>query len=322
MRSLGLRKYLRVASAICHNFIKGEAIFPFYASLKLTNRCHFRCSFCNVWREKTPELPAPEFCKLLENLGRSSVILVSFEGGEPLLRDDLEELLRFARSQPFYLLFTTSERDLLDYPMERYAPYIDFLHVSIDEGHRNLELFGQLEELKKWNRGLCVQTVVTCNDLDSLPWKVERCHQAGAKILVMPAVRMEGTEDLYPNAETFQKTCLELKRRYPKTVISPRSYYEKLSWEHGCTASSIIVDTDGKLFYPCKNLNGKGPDLTKVPLREYLLTPEAHELRRVMSRCDKRCGWYQYFATSSFTSLKEVWIALEPYWGYIFSRAR
>ena len=109
MRSLGLRKYLRVASAICHNFVKGEAIFPFYASLKLTNRCHFRCSFCNVWKEKIPELPAPEFCKLLENLGRSSVILVSFEGGEPLLREDLEELLKFARTQPFYLLFTTND---------------------------------------------------------------------------------------------------------------------------------------------------------------------------------------------------------------------
>jgi len=95
MRFLGSKKYLRVASAIGYNFFKGEAVYPFYASLKLTNRCHFRCSFCNVWKEKTPELPTEEFCRLLENLGHSSVILVSFEGGEPLLRKDLEELLRF-----------------------------------------------------------------------------------------------------------------------------------------------------------------------------------------------------------------------------------
>jgi len=320
MRFLGLRKYLRVASAIGSNFFKGEAVYPFYASLKLTNRCHFRCSFCNVWREKTREVSTEEFFKLLENLGRSSVILVSFEGGEPLLREDLEELLRFARTQPFYLLLTTSEKNLQDYPMERYAPYIDFLHISIDEGHRNLELFDQLEQFKRWNKNLCVQTVVTDSDLEALQWKVKRCFQAGAKILVMPAVPMEGAEDLFPELESFQRICLELKRRFPKTVISPRSYYEKLSWEHGCTTSSIIVDTDGKLFYPCKNLNGKGPDLTKVPLKQYLLTEEATECRRLMSGCNKRCGWYQYFATSSFTSVKEVWRALEPYWGYLFSK--
>ena len=40
--------------------------------------------------------------------------MTSFEGGEPLLRDDIGELLAYARQCSFYLLFTTSEKNLVE----------------------------------------------------------------------------------------------------------------------------------------------------------------------------------------------------------------
>ncbi|MCP4633490.1 MAG: radical SAM protein [candidate division Zixibacteria bacterium] len=322
MRLLPAFKYLRVVKSLFANRLNGEDVYPFYASLKVTNKCRFRCKFCNVWMEDTPELDTKGMKKILDNLSDSSVILVSFEGGEPLLRPDIEELLQYASRKSFYLLFTTSERRLERYPMEKYCKYIDFLHISIDEGHKNLYMFKNLEQYREWNRNVCIQTVVTVDDLPELEWKVERCYQAGVKIVVMPAVHLDKTEDFYPDTEQFMNACLGLKARFPKTISSPDRYLKALHNGTGCSSSSLIIDVDGKLFYPCRKLDIKTADLTKVDLHRYLKSVDAVKYRGMMAKCGEHCGWYQYFATPSFTSISAIKDALKPYWAYIFSRGR
>jgi len=322
MRYLSAAKYLRAVRSLIANKIRGEDAYPFYASFKLTNRCRFRCKFCNVWMETTPELDTAGVKKVLDNLSKSSVILVSFEGGEPLLRSDIGELLEYASSKSFYLLFTTSEPRLDHYPMADYAKYIDFLHISVDEGHKNLFMFKHLDMFKKWNRSVCIQTVVTRDDLPQLESKVKRCYEAGIKIVVMPAVHLDKTADYFPDAEIFMNKCLSLKTKYPKTIIAPDGYLKALNNGTECSASSIIIDVDGRLFYPCRKLNTKTADLTQVDLNSYLNTDAARTYRKQMRECSLHCGWYQYFATPSFTSLSGIIDALKPYRSYIFSRGR
>ncbi|MDD5675923.1 MAG: radical SAM protein, partial [Chitinivibrionales bacterium] len=147
MRLLPLTCYLPTLQGVVANARANDAVFPFYASFKLTCRCHFGCPFCNVKQFPTPDLSTDAIKTVLDNLSRSSVLMVSFEGGEPLLRADIGELLAYARRCKFYLLFTTSVKNILDYPLKEYAAFIDFLHVSIDEGHNNLELFDVLPKL-------------------------------------------------------------------------------------------------------------------------------------------------------------------------------
>lgn len=320
MRYLPISKYKRVAGSLIANKIKGRDVFPFYASFKLTNKCRFRCKFCNVWMEDTPELDTAGAKAVLDNLARSSVLLVSFEGGEPLLRPDIKELLEYASQKAFYLLFTTSERKLEQYPMDEYGKHFDFLHISIDEGHKNLNMFDNLEMYRQWNRNVCVQTVVTTDDIPELEWKVKRCHDAGVKIVVMPAVHLDKTKNYFPDTDKFMNVCLSLKGKYPKTIISPDRYLKALNDGAGCSSSSIIVDVDGRLFYPCRTLDAKTADLTKDDLHSYLQIAEAQSCRKDMAECSLHCGWYQYFATPSFSSVSGISDALKPYWGYIFSR--
>src|SRR5205823_3126142 len=88
-------------------------------------------------KNKWIDMPTEDVKAVLDNLARSSVIVCSFEGGDPLVRDDILELLKYQYEKPWYLLFTTSERDMQErYPMPEYGKYIDFLHISIDEGQR------------------------------------------------------------------------------------------------------------------------------------------------------------------------------------------
>jgi len=311
IRLLPIKKYLNVARSLLRNRSAGESVYPFYASFKLTTHCHFSCKFCNIKDENKPDCSTDRIKKTLDNLSGSSVILVSFEGGEPLLREDIGELLEYARRKNFYLLFTTSERHLERYPMLEYARYIDFFHVSIDEGHNNLEMFARLPEYRAYGAQLSVQAVVTRETLSALEEKVRRCAEARANLVVMPAVHMDRTDDVFPDLDAFENEIRRLKRAYPSTIYTPDGYFGAIR-SGRCSTSSIIIDSDCTLYYPCHIQEKKGPDLSTVPLMDYLKSGDAARARKIMRECGRKCGWFQYFSISDFTSIRSVYQALKP----------
>ncbi len=313
IRKLPLMEYAKTAKYVVSNYF--EEKYPFYASLKITSKCHFGCEFCDMKYFQTPDLTTENIKKSIRNLGKSSIFLLSLEGGEPLLRDDIEEILIEANKQPFYLLFTTSQRNILEYPWKKYEKYIDFLHISIDEGHDNLELFDVLPQITEFDMTVCVQTVVTKNDLPKLEEKVRICSESNSKILIMPAIHLNKTEDFFPDFNKFENKVKALKKKFPGTIITPNSYFKQVKRKTGgCSPNSIIIDADGSLFYPCRTLQKKAIKLHEDnDLMDYLKSKEAAKRRKEMAKCERQCGWYQYFATSRFTTLDDFIDATGPY---------
>ena len=311
MRILPPLWYSPTVYGLARNLSARRAVFPFYASFKLTSRCHFGCSFCNVKHHRYSDLSTADVKAILRNLSRSPVLMTSFEGGEPLLREDIGELLRYARTCKFYLLFTTSVKNLLEYPLETYARYIDFLHVSIDEGHDNLALFDALPRLVRLPLQVSVQTVVTRDTAGVLEDKVRRCHAAGAGIVIIPAAHMDATENSFPDIGKLERLMLRLRRRYPATIHTPQGYFS--AYRRGaCSSASVIIAPDGRLYYPCHILDRKGPDLRCTDLTEWCAGAEAQEGRDIMRQCTRNCGWYQYYSIDSYTSPVSVFEALRP----------
>ncbi|NLG17684.1 MAG: radical SAM protein [Fibrobacter sp.] len=311
MRVMPLQNYLPTLRGVLLNILKREPVYPFYASFKLTSRCHFGCPFCNVKKNAVKDLSTDEIKAILENLSDSPVLMVSFEGGEPLLREDIGELLRFARKCKFYLLFTTSVKNLTSYPLDEYSKYIDFLHVSIDEGHDNLEMFRFLPELVKLPLQVSVQTVVTRDTIDALEEKVKLCYEHKANIVVIPAAHMDKTEDYFPDIGLLEKELLRLRKTYPDTIHTPQGYFSAYR-RRKCSAASVIISPDGYLYYPCHILGKKGPDLRNQNLTSWLSSDEAVQGRKEMRECLRNCGWYQYYSIDSYTSVSSVWEALRP----------
>ena len=70
---------------------------PLKLTISITNACNLRCAVCYGDCAATPsseELSTEEWLAFIEYLVRNDVIAVFFEGGEPLLRPDLMEILR------------------------------------------------------------------------------------------------------------------------------------------------------------------------------------------------------------------------------------
>jgi len=313
MEKLPLRKYLKTAGYAFSNYLADESIYPFYASFKITHKCTLRCSFCNVWMEKTPDLSKEDVFKVLDNLGNSSITVLSLEGGDPLMRKDLGEILEYAYKKPFYLFFTTNGHLLDKRPMEEYGKNIDYLHISIDEGHDNLGFFERLEEFQSYGPEICIQIVVTKDTMDAIEEKVKRVYEVGARTVIMPACHLEGTDDYYPDPGKFGEEIIRLKKKYRNTITTPKGFLDNINKPHGCSTSSVIIDSDGGLFYPCRTVGKRLYNFTEGSVMDFVKSDEAKKARQDMKNCTRRCGWYQYFATDVFASPSSFISSLSPY---------
>ncbi len=84
---------------------------PMSLTAELTYRCPLQCPYCSNpihLADYQPELSTESWKKVLREAAELGVIQAHFSGGEPLLRRDLEELVRAAREYDLYCDLSTS----------------------------------------------------------------------------------------------------------------------------------------------------------------------------------------------------------------------
>ena len=99
---MGLRVYNGLFSNLC-----GVRV-PFFCGHKLTYNCNLRCKMCPFWKRLSPDPSLKQEKEVLKQIYRSGAVGVAFEGGEPLLRRDLVEILAFSRSLPLHTSLVTN----------------------------------------------------------------------------------------------------------------------------------------------------------------------------------------------------------------------
>jgi SynChlorMet cassette radical SAM/SPASM protein ScmE len=69
---------------------------PRSIDLNITTRCNLRCSYCSHFGsagEVEGDLPTEEWVRFIQEMGRAAVMDVCLSGGEPFLRQDLEQII-------------------------------------------------------------------------------------------------------------------------------------------------------------------------------------------------------------------------------------
>ena len=103
---------------------------PHHAQWLITRKCNYRCAGCNVWKEQDPrELETSEIKKGLDVLKKMGIVDLVLSGGEPLLRDDIGEILDYASKS-----FVTTICDNGSLAAEKIDSLrnVDFVAISID----------------------------------------------------------------------------------------------------------------------------------------------------------------------------------------------
>jgi len=104
-----------------------------YLTFEVVPSCNMDCQFCfSEWREQDGALNTEDAKRSIEILQERGLEAINFTGGEPLLRNDIEELLGFAKQSGLTTILSTN--GIL---LERKLPYIaqslDFIGLPLEK---------------------------------------------------------------------------------------------------------------------------------------------------------------------------------------------
>jgi len=90
---------------------------PWSVHVDLTYRCNERCIHCYLDHEDHGEMSTAEIKNVLSQLAESGTLFLTFSGGEIFLRQDIFELIEFARDLHFDVSLKTNAL-LIDAPAD------------------------------------------------------------------------------------------------------------------------------------------------------------------------------------------------------------
>jgi MoaA/NifB/PqqE/SkfB family radical SAM enzyme len=108
---------------------------PILCNYYVTYRCNASCGFCDIWEKPSPYITLEQAEQNFKDLKRLGVKVLDFTGGEPLLHQQLDQLLDLAKKYGFITTVTTN---CLLYPKwaERLQGKVDMLHFSLDSADK------------------------------------------------------------------------------------------------------------------------------------------------------------------------------------------
>lgn len=114
------------------NIFKNSISFnrPQHVQWFLTRKCNYRCKGCTVWCDQDyAELSTEEVKRGLDILRKMGTLEIVFSGGNPLLRDDIDEILAYASK---FFVTTIYDNGSLAAEKIEALRHADFVAISLD----------------------------------------------------------------------------------------------------------------------------------------------------------------------------------------------
>jgi len=301
---------------------------PLMVYVELTRRCNSRCKHCDIWQTasrvediRSLEIPAEHLVELLCGLVPRGLMAVDLFGGEPLLRDDLTEVVHGLTEAGLHVTVTTNgtlmDRERADGLV---AAGLDQLLVSIDgpnskvhdriRGGRGLftrAVKGVQTFLTAGGKKAGLNALVCADNIDLLPEMVELTSSLGASQLRLlpyhqcyPFNQYGQDDSLLPRAEDLPRLgeSLELVMSTAKRLqiaTNGRSYLEGIKgWYAGmrpkvrCMAGLAVCDINAfGNVYPCYTLAESVGNIGETSFPELWTSQRMERHRKATRECDR-----------------------------------
>jgi len=123
--------------------IKQGERFPLSCNIAITQRCGFDCWHCSNWgREEQQDFPLQQLKETIWEMQDMGNCFIGLTGGEPTLRDDLEEIVETIGTKSHTILFTNGQN--LDVERARRLKQLGLFSASISLDHYTAEVHDKL----------------------------------------------------------------------------------------------------------------------------------------------------------------------------------
>lgn len=288
---------------------------PLTVIFNLTDRCNSSCSYCYAayYKRKKEEMPLDKIINIINELSRMGCKRISFGGGEPLMRDDIANVIECVKKSGMDCVINSngylveSKIDILK--------NVDVLCLSLDGDEKSHDMYRGSGSFKKVMNAIeCASknkitvntnTVLHKDNLDSIEFVlgVAKRYKLLAEFnLVIDFLQTESKTSDYKSKNSEIKDALRRLISYKKEghniLFSEKALEYALSWpDYGSESYSgtapgfkhascfagkyfCLVDTNGDV-YPCPHLIGKTKPLNAaiVGFREAFTGLDKHDCR-------------------------------------------
>jgi MoaA/NifB/PqqE/SkfB family radical SAM enzyme len=301
---------------------------PIQGTLIVTYRCNLKCPACLNLRPPggktsvSPELDTEGMKNLISELAQIGTLALGFTGGEPLLREDTLDLIRWAR-QLGMIVHLNTNGTLLDEPLifRLLSTGVDSINVSLDgansavhdrmrgqAGAFNLTLAGTERLIRLGSRGksrpvINLVMLVDETNIQEIPALVRLGEKLGVEgVGFIPAhdFKTVGRREL---PEEFTRALRDLPRlgsRHRVIDNSPEYLAMFLNHFYGadprgtCLAgyNSIVADCYGDIFpcVPASQRENPAANIRAGGLKSLWASDQSREIRKAARACPG-CAW-------------------------------
>jgi PqqA peptide cyclase len=241
-----------------HGFINGMPTGvgrPFWLLAELTYRCPLQCAYCSnplELKNSGEELTTEQWIRVFEQGRKMGAAQLGFSGGEPLMRRDLETLIRAARDLGYYTNLITSGLGMDD---RRVADFreagLDHIQVSFQASTEELnnrlagshKAFAQklamAREVKAQGYPMVLNFVIHRDNIEQIDKIIELSIELQADFVELAIAQYYGwafinREHLLPTREQLQTAeaitndyRLRLGGEGPRLIFVTPDYYEE-----------------------------------------------------------------------------------------------
>ncbi len=262
---------------------------PLRVTHNITYRCNLACPFC-LLKEVSggcgdPEMDTHQIKKMMEEFKEIGTRFWLFSGGEPLLRQDIGELISYAKEKMNFHCSLSTNGTLLAERMKNNLCFkqLDFVQISL-EGPKETQdrlcgigtydkIISALDALKKLHIKTAIMVLMLKDNLNHFDFLIKLATQYNACIIFQvidnqPAAAAGLKEAFFPVADKFKRAIEtltgEIKKNKNRHIISSRSYLKMVKnyWPNvphdiNCYAGRLYceITPDGFVAPCCAKLN-------------------------------------------------------------------
>lgn len=253
---------------------------PFWLLAELTYDCPLHCPYCSNptdLGDKEKELNTEQWLTVLSQARDMGAVQLGFSGGEPLLRKDLEELVKHGRELGFYTNLITSGIGLTEKRIAKLKQAgLDHIQISFQgadpevndaiagRGKAYQQKFEMAKQVKKHGYPMVLNFVISKQNIDQIPQILALSTELKADYVELATAQYYGwayhnRDHLLPTKQQLQTAEAQVNQYRdaqqdggPQFIFVTPDYYEDRpkACMNGWGTTFLTVTPDGSAL-PC-----------------------------------------------------------------------